>query len=76
MIILGIIVLLMATAAIVCMQLLSIFSLIKDIREEERTKARKYAIMVANRRYRDMIKNTKYVVHQKVVISNESNIKW
>jgi hypothetical protein len=76
MIILGIIVLLMAIAAIVCMQLLSISSLIKDIREEERIKARKYGIRVANRRYRDMIKNTKCVVHQKVVISNESNIKW
>lgn len=67
---------LISGAPLVCMQLLSIASLKKDIRKEERIKSHREALRIADRHYKNMIRNTKYNVHQQIIISNESDIKW
>lgn len=61
---------------LVCMQLLSISSLKKDIRREERIKSHREALRIADRHYKNMIRNTKYNVHQQIIIRNESDIEW
>ncbi len=74
--ILCVIFVLMAIAVLICLQVLSVEMVKRDARKEERRNAHRYGIEVAERRYEQMIQNTEFRVHQRMTISNESNIKW
>lgn len=68
---------LMAITVIICFEVLSIEMVKRDARKEERAKARHESILMAERRYREMLENTEYHVIQRVVYSNETrDIKW
>lgn len=61
---------------IIFMILFNINMVEKDARKEERQKARRYARILAEREFNRMVRNTKFKVTQKMVISNESDIEW
>lgn len=61
---------------IISMILFNINMVEKDTRKEERQKARRYARILAEREFNRMVRNTKFKVTQKMVISNESDIEW
>lgn len=70
--IIGIIILALMIIAAICMQMLSILDIKDDIKKEETHKARIQALIIADRHYKNMIRNTTYRVHQKLVIMDES----
>lgn len=73
----GIILAVMAIIVIICFEVLSIEMVKRDARKEERAKAHHESILMAERRYREMLENTEYRVIQRVVYSNETrDIKW
>lgn len=74
--IIGFIILVLAIVAIICMQLLSILDLKNDLKKDAQHKAKIEALKIADRHYKNMIRNTNFKVIQKIVISNDSNIKW
>ena len=75
--ILGILFVVMAIAVIICFEVLSIEMVKRDARKEERAKAHHECILMAEKRYREMLENTEYRVIQRVVYSNETrDIKW
>ncbi|MBO7450304.1 MAG: hypothetical protein J6U54_08020 [Clostridiales bacterium] len=48
----------------------------RDTRKEERQKARQYAHNLAEREFNRMVRDVEFKVTQKMIISNESDIKW
>ena len=75
--ILGILFVVMAIAVIICFEVLSVEMVKRDARKEERAKAHHECILMAEKRYREMLENTEYRVKQRVVYSNETrDIKW
>lgn len=75
--ILGILFVVMAIAVIICFEVLSIEMVKRDARKEERAKAYHEGVLMAERRYREMLENTEYHVTQLVIYSNETrDIKW
>lgn len=75
--ILGILFVVMAIVVIICFEVLSVEMVKRDARKEERDKAHHECILMAERRYHEMLENTEYRVKQRVVYSNETrDIKW
>lgn len=70
------IIVIISCAPIVCMQLISLKVLRDDIRKEERIRSHKDALLIADRHYKNYIRNASYKVHQQMTITNESDIKW
>ena len=74
--IIGFIILVLVIIAIICMQLLSILDLKKDLKKEAQHEANIEALKIADKHYKNMIRNTNFKVVQKLVISNDSDIEW
>lgn len=74
--IIGFIILVLVIVAIVCMQLLSILDLKNDLKKEALHEANIEALKIADKHYKNMIRNTNFKVVQKLVITNDSNIEW
>lgn len=47
-----------------------------DARKEEREKAHRQALIMAEQEFNRMVRNTKFKIRQTVVITNESDIRW
>lgn len=62
--------------AVISMILSNINMVKQDTRKEERQKARRYARFLAEREFDRLVHNTKFKVTQKMVITNDSDIKW
>ena len=75
-IIAGSVVLLLISIAIIGFIVDSVKMVQKDARKEERENARHLASFWADQMYQARLRNTDFHVKQRVVFSNESDIKW
>lgn len=74
--IIGLIILVLVIIAMICMQLLSILDLKNDLKKEAQHEANIKALKIADKHYKNMLRNTNFKVVYKLVISNDSDIEW
>lgn len=72
----GLVVLVLISIAIIGFIVDSVKMVKNDARKEERENARHLASFWADQMYEERLRNTEFQVRQRVVFSNESDIKW